>query len=172
MNQLEVACRKPGCAWHGTYGDYCTHRCPLLVDNISDMRSLQELMYFDERLDMKLEILRVIGGKIINPRTSDVNEDNLMLILAYMARYVGFPEIGGVCLDIVLQVAENAKGFMCISKFRGDICHVLHEMRGFNELSERAMQLDRKMRESMGVEAAELLIKRFRVDDIKNSKRE
>ena len=166
VNLLDVACRKPGCAWHGTYGEYTTHRCPLSVEMIADMRSLQELMYFDDRLDIKLAILRVLGGKILNPRTSDVNEDNLMLILAYMARYVGFSEIGNVCLDILLYVADNRKGFESISKYRGEICDVLREMGAFNDLAEKTMYLEKKMEEFTGDDVAKLLIKGFNVGNV------
>ena len=141
LSELQVACRNPECAWHGKLGAYKNHHCPHPVEKIATVMELQEVVFMDERLDMKIACLKVIGKKVLNPRNCEVNRIYLDLVLAYMKRYAECEQIQNVCVDILLSVCEHPRGSLCLRDCSREFVDHLHSLLRVADLEEKVRKI-------------------------------
>lgn len=123
---------------------YKTHKCPLEVNDISDVGVLQDLMNSDERMFIRLKILDNICRRIINARNADVNEDYLRMMYGYMKRFHIYIEIQSICLDMMIHVANE--GSLHILNACEGIMQYLEEYLSNNVLHDKAEILLLKLR--------------------------
>ena len=84
------------------------------MSTISDVNQLHDLINYDERLYIKLNVVNMLGSRVMNARNLDINVDYLSMIYGYMEKFRTYVEIQSACLDIMLAVAGTRNGVSCI----------------------------------------------------------
>lgn len=107
------------------------------MSTISDVNQLHDLINYDERLYIKLNVVNVLGSRVMNARNLDINVDYLSMIYGYMEKFRTYVEIQSACLDIMLAVARTRNGISCIRDSCKDVTEFLRVCRRKNMLRDR-----------------------------------
>lgn len=131
--------------WQGVLGAYASHSCPQNVDDITDIARLQELFNFDERMYIKLDVLRKIGRELVGSGEQVGHMQYLGMICTYMRRYIGYLEICTVCVDILERLIQSITGRTAMVGIGKELTSPLEEMTAYESLRDRAMALLEKL---------------------------
>ena len=141
VDDLDVACRKSGCAWYGKLGAYPTHSCPSPVSDAEDVDHLQFILIFDERKEVKIAVLEVLSRRVFNPRMTAVNENYLSMLCLYAKKFKDIVEIQSVCLDVLVEVLGKLNGVELVVRSCEGVKEWLSTLRGEPWLENRAMMV-------------------------------
>lgn len=122
-------------------GAFASHTCPTDINHIVDIGRLQELINFDERMYIKLEVFRKIGREMLIDAGQVKHLEYLGMITTYMKRYIGYLEICTVCLDILENVVQTEVGKAAMIGCGSELENVLKDLTAYDVLRARALSL-------------------------------
>ena len=111
------------------------------VNGIADIARLQEIINFDERMYIKLEVVRKIGREILDDVGLVAHIEYLGMITAYMKRYIGFVEVCTVCLEVLENVVKTDAGKVAMIGCGRELDNILQDVTAYEELRVRALTL-------------------------------
>ena len=109
-----------------------SHRCPYAASEYVDRKKLTDIIFDDDRRNVKIECIKTIADRVINPRGRRVvNRVNMEIVYHCMVVYAWMCDVQEVGMDMFISVCEIEGG----SEMIDAVCpKLLQHMCGYGDV--------------------------------------